>query len=293
MIDRLPDTIIELTLSLLRSESLRSCRECCRTLCAATPGAIALSAERRWKLPRLGLSMKGLVDLERQHQLALRLALSLGQETALDALVDGFKALDRAVVASQAHRIAQMVVLTLNETLSPAHDPRRSLRWTGAAGPATVRRAGLRLLKALPGWSTKRHAPLILRFLEDADQHVRNAACRALPFSRLGVEFVEEHQALLVRAAIKNDALTQAIDALATLEPSMLQRHELALQARATDKHECVRAAVERAMTKLGEWRANLELPIDPILGEFGGANCRGDRAESVGVGHGQDTGLR
>jgi hypothetical protein len=269
MIDRLPDTIIELVLSNLRSEPLRCCRLCCRMLCAAVQPAVALSAERRWRVPRPGLCMKGLIDLERQQQQTIRLALKLGQDTELDALVDEFKALDRAVVASQAHRIAHMVVLILNETASKI--PGRLLRWTGTAAPAAVRRAGLRLLKALPGWSTRKHAPLMLRFLEDADQHVRNAACRALPFSRLGVEFVEEHQSLLVRAALKNDALTHAIDALGTLGPPRLMRHELALRAHASDKHECVRMAVGRAMAKIAEWRATCELPAEPALSDHGG----------------------
>ena len=176
--------------------------------------------------------------------------------------MDSFKALDKAVVASSAHKIALVVVTTLRATLFPINVPTSYIgAYSGEAPVASVRRGGLRLLKALPGWATKRYATLILSFLADGDQHVRNAACRALPFSRLGVEFIEAHQSTLVDAHIKNDALQQAIDALATLEPEMLARHEASIRAHAHDNHECVRNAVERALAKIADWRVTVELP--------------------------------
>ena len=95
----------------------------------------------------------------------------------------------------------------------------------------------------------------------DEDQHVRNAACRALPFARLGATWVAQHQTTLVKARIKNDALQQAIDALAMLEPTMLARHMDAIRRHATDKHECVRDAVARAIAKVADWRMSVDLP--------------------------------
>lgn len=262
MIDLLPDTLIEHILSFLRCEPLRRCHQVCHCLHDAAKGAVVLSAERRWRAPRPGLDISGLSSLENQHYEAMRLAASLGHNQELHALVDSFKALDKAVVASSAHKIALVVVTTLRATLFPINVPTSYIgAYSGEAPVASVRRGGLRLLKALPGWATKRYATLILSFLADGDQHVRNAACRALPFSRLGVEFIEAHQSTLVDAHIKNDALQQAIDALATLEPEMLARHEASIRAHAHDNHECVRNAVERALAKIADWRVTVELP--------------------------------
>ena len=47
---------------------------------------------------------------------------------------------------------------------------------------------------------TKRHVELIFTFLTDDDCHVRNAACRALPFSRVGSEWVVRHAPELLYA---------------------------------------------------------------------------------------------
>ena len=135
------------------------------------------------------------------------------------------------------------------------------IKHTGEWRQASVRRGALRVLKSLPGWCTKKYAHPMLQHLEDEDQHVRNAACRALPFVRLGARWIAEHQFALVTARIKNDALQQAIDALTMLAPALLVKHEDAIRRHATDKHECVRLAVERGLIKLAAYRATIELP--------------------------------
>ena len=245
MIDHLPDPIIEATLGYLRSVQLSRAAVVCKAMHTAARHAVVLSAMRRWRTARPGLEMAGLVDLEMQHHRAPRLVSRLIVDDDLEQLVDDFKALDKAVVAVQAHKLSAMAVSTL---IDPEMSP-------------PVRRAALRLLKSLPGWGTRRHAAVMLRYVEDEDQHVRNAACRALPFARLGAEWVAQHQATLVRARIKNDALQQVIDALAMLEPTALARHEQAILRHADDKHECVRDAVARAVAKVAGWRATVDLP--------------------------------
>lgn len=150
MIDRLPDPIIETTLGYLRSLQLARAALVCKAFHTATQHAVILSAERRWRTARPGLEMEGLVALEAQHQQAPKLVARLVYEIDLDQLVDDFKALDKAVVAAQAHKLAGMVATIL---LAPHHAP-------------PVRRAALRLLKSLPGWGTRRHAQIILRYLE-------------------------------------------------------------------------------------------------------------------------------